>query len=72
MKAHLGRQPGQATSSQVKLGRYFPNFIEQTAHCDHKPQAARQYSRPFSNAKNIEKYTLGLYLDQQPYLHISV
>ena len=24
---------------QVKLSCYSPNFIEQTAHCDHKPRA---------------------------------
>ena len=30
---------------QVKSSCYSPNFIEQTAHCDHKPQAAWVYVR---------------------------
>ena len=30
---------------QVKLSCYSPNFIEQTAHCDHKPRAAWVFVR---------------------------
>ena len=30
---------------QVKSSCYSPNFIEQTAHCDHKPRAAWVYVR---------------------------
>ena len=32
-------------SAQVKSSCYSPNFIEQTAHCDHKPRAAWVYVR---------------------------
>ena len=31
--------------SQVKPSSYSPNFMEQTAHCDHKPRAAWVYVR---------------------------
>ena len=32
-------------NSQVKSSCYSPNFIEKTAHCDHKPRAACVYVR---------------------------
>ena len=34
-------------SVQVKSSCTFPNFIEQTAHCDHKPRAAWVHVRMF-------------------------
>ena len=38
-------RPEDLRASQVKSSCYSPNFIEQTAHCDHKPRAAWVYVR---------------------------
>ena len=49
-KTGSGIEPGprfdrKSASSQVKSSCYSPNFIEQTAHCDHKPRAALVFVR---------------------------
>ena len=40
-----GPQAKQARRGKVKSSCYSPNFIEQAAHCDHKPRAAWVYVR---------------------------
>ena len=45
---------------QVKLSCYSPNFIEQTAHCDHRPRAAWVFMRLLFDRRSAARWTEGV------------